>query len=403
MSMVLRMRYLFQALALCFLVWATWIFYGYFFDKNLPQIDLFGLEELGYYCKDMHCTLMGRDSYKISNVSVWLDDKPLVKNFRINKKEFEYEIPIDTAAIEDGKHTLRVEAEDGTFSKNKSTVVRDFYVDNIVLQAAFVKPASEYKILQGRTLHLQFQVNKPIKHAIVRIASNSYDCFTEMPGSNIFEAFIPIKCEEKPNEYPLTVEIIDKVGSKFVLEGKFQVVSAAFKKQSLHIDPKKVKAEKEQGRKQSELNHELAVLFDKSPKEKLWQGTFYTPIEYTSVATEFGVQRITPEKGCYAHNAIDLLAMPRSVIWAPQEGRVVIKDRYEESGNTVVIDHGLGVFTLLFHLEDFADINVGDRLKRGNPVGKMGKTGYASGYHLHWEMQINGVKVDPQQWTKDGF
>lgn len=401
--MILRARYVFQIIAICFFAWSAWVFYGYFFDKNLPQIDLLGLDELGYYCNDVHCTLIGKDSYKIGNVSVWLDDKALVRNFKINKREFEYEIPLDTATITDGKHTLKVEVENSTFSKNKSLVVRDFYVDNVVLQAAFVKPASEYKILQGRTFHLQFQVNKSIKSAVVKIASNSYNCFSEAQGSNIFEAYIPVKAEEKPNEYPFSVEITDLVGTKFILEGKFQVTAAAFKKQSLHVDPKKVKLEKEQGRKQSELDQELAVLFTKSPKNKLWQGTFYTPIEYTSVATEFGVQRITPEKGCYAHNAIDLLAMPRSVIWAPQEGIVVIKDRYDESGNTVVIDHGLGVFTLLFHLEEFSDINVGDRLKRGNPVGKMGKTGYASGYHLHWEMQINGVKVDPQQWTRDGF
>lgn len=401
--MVLKMRYLIQALGLSFLVWIAWVTYGYFFDKNLPQIDLLGLDELGYYCNDLHCTLAGSDSYKVSNVSVWLDDKPLVKNFKINRQRFEYEIPLDTATISDGKHTLKVEAQDGTFSKNTTTLVRDFYVDNVPLQAAFIKPASEYKILQGRTLHLQFQVNKPIRHAVVKIASNSYNCAAEMTGSNIFEAFIPIKCEEKPNEYPLNVEITDHVGTKLILEGKFQVVAGAFKKQSLHIDPKKVQYEKEQGRKQSELEQELAQLFIKSPKHKLWQGTFYSPMEYTGVVTEFGVQRVTPEKGCYVHNAIDLVAMPRCVIWAPQDGVVVIKDRYEESGNTVVIDHGLGVFTLLFHLEEFSGINVGDKLRRGNPVGKMGKTGYASGYHLHWEMQINGVKVDPMQWTKDGF
>jgi len=401
--MVLRMRYLVQVMGLAVFAWMGWITYGYFFDKNLPQINLIGLDELGYYCNDMHCILVGKDSYKVANVSVWLDEKQLVKNFKINKQSFEYEVPIDTAVIENGKHTLKIEAEDATFSKNKSSIVRDFYVDNTVLQAAFVKPVSDYKILQGRTLHLQFQVNKPIKSAIVKIASNNYHCYPEAIGSNIFEAYIPVKCEEKPNEYPLAVEIVDHVGTKFLLEGKFQVIAGAFKKQSLHVDAKKVQAEKELGRKQSDLEQELQTLLAKSPKEKLWQGTFFVPIEYTGIVTEFGVQRVTPEKGCYAHNAIDLVAMPRSVIWSPQSGNVIIKDRYEESGNTVVIDHGLGIFTLLFHLEEFADIKVGDKLKRGNPVGKMGKTGYASGYHLHWELQINGVKVDPMQWTKDGF
>lgn len=114
--MILKARYIFQIMAVCFFAWSVWIFYGYFFDKNLPQIDLLGLDELGYYCNDLHCTLIGKDSYKIGNVSVWLDEKALVRNFKINKKVFEYEIPIDTANIADGKHTLKVEVENSTFS-----------------------------------------------------------------------------------------------------------------------------------------------------------------------------------------------------------------------------------------------------------------------------------------------
>lgn len=401
--MVLRIQYLFKTALLAFLVWGGWIFYGYFFDNSLPQINLLGLNESGYYCNDIHCTLSGKDSYKVSNVSVWLDDKPLVSAAKINKREFEHDISFDTLPIQDGKHTIKIEAADGTFRKNKSTIIRDFYVDNVPLQAAFVKPASEHKILQGRTLHLQFQVNKKIKTAVAKIGSASYGCFSESSGSNVFESYIPIKCEDKPNEYPLNVEIEDLVGNKFILEGKFQVMSASFKKQTLRVDPKKVQHEREVGRKQSELDSELEALSKKSPTEKLWNGTFYTPLESTGVVTEFGVQRVTAEKGRYSHNAIDLVAIPKSVVWAPQDGVVIVKDRFSESGNTVVIDHGLGIFTLLFHLEDFTDINVGDKVKRGNPVGRMGKTGYASGYHLHWEMQINGIKVDPEQWTKDSF
>ena len=60
----------------------------------------------------------------------------------------------------------------------------------------------------------------------------------------------------------------------------------------------------------------------------------------------------------------------------------------------------MGILTLLFHLENYSNINVGDAVKRGNPVGTMGKTGYATGYHLHWEMRINNTPVDPLQWIK---
>ncbi len=73
------------------------------------------------------------------------------------------------------------------------------------------------------------------------------------------------------------------------------------------------------------------------------------------------------------------------------------------SGNTIIIDHGHGVLSMFFHLEDFANINQGQFIAKGNPLGTLGKTGYASGYHLHWEMRINNISVDPMQWTKTIF
>jgi murein DD-endopeptidase MepM/ murein hydrolase activator NlpD len=103
------------------------------------------------------------------------------------------------------------------------------------------------------------------------------------------------------------------------------------------------------------------------------------------------------------HKAVDIVNNPKSVVWASQNGRVIIKDRYLFSGNTVVIDHGLGVFTKYYHLDDFAELEVGDSIKKGEPVGKLGITGYANGYHLHWELMVDGVPVEPFEWTKHVF
>jgi len=61
------------------------------------------------------------------------------------------------------------------------------------------------------------------------------------------------------------------------------------------------------------------------------------------------------------------------------------------------------VFSMYFHLEDFADIEIGDLVKKGNPVGKLGKTGYATGYHLHWEIRVNNVAINPLQWAEKNF
>lgn len=118
------------------------------------------------------------------------------------------------------------------------------------------------------------------------------------------------------------------------------------------------------------------------------------------ISTDFGVLRTTQERGKYRHNAVDLLGTPRAVVWADQDGVIVIKDRFVHSGNTICIDHGCGVISLFFHLDDFANVAVGQKIKKGSPIGTLGKTGYASGYHLHWEVRIHNIQVDPMQWTK---
>ena len=384
--------------------WFSWTSFCYFFDVTPPTLILQGLKPDSYCGGDIKCLIKGKDTYKISDISVWLDEKPFINKFKINKKQFEHPLPIDTRMLPNGKHTLKIEVSDATFKKNKTIEELAFYVDNIPTRAAFLKPETDFKVLQGRTLHVQFQVNKPIQEAYISLLSSKFSCFQETANSSIWEAFIPVSCEEAANEYPMSVEITDLTGSTTNLDSKFQIMPYPFKKVYLTIDSQKVAEEHEIGIPQAEFERQMQELAPKSPKQKLWQGTFYAPIEITRTSCEYGTKRITQQKGCYMHKALDVVAaLPKSVVWAPQEGIIVTKDRFVESGNTIVIDHGWGVFTMLFHLDSFSNVNVGDKIKRGNPVGTMGKTGYATGYHLHWEMRINNIPVDPMQWTKGDF
>ena len=133
---------------------------------------------------------------------------------------------------------------DSSFNKNKSVLEHSFYVDNIPLQAAFVRSDSDYKVFQGSTLHMQFQVNKEIKEAKVHALAHSYDCFPESKDSSIYECFMPISCEEAPNEYLFNVDMVDKVGNTLSLENKFQVVLFPFKKQTLQVSAEKVEEER---------------------------------------------------------------------------------------------------------------------------------------------------------------
>lgn len=372
-------------------------------DKTPPHVDLKGIEEGGYYANEVPCIVAGSDNYKVSSISIWLDEKPLVADHVISRKRFEYPFALETKDLSQGKHKLKISALDGSKKKNEFVKEYNFFVDNEPCQAGFAKIDGDFNVLQGRTLHVQFQVNKEIKEAYAEVLSHKYPCVRKGVHSLIYECFIPIPCEENPGEQLFRIFITDNVKNHVALENKFLIVAYPFKKQLLSVSSDKVKEEQELGKPEAELERVLEEITRNSPICKRWHGEFYMPVESRGVSTDFGVLRTTQERGKYRHNAVDLLGMPRSVVWAPQDGVIVLKDRFVHSGNTIVIDHGCGILSLLFHLENFADVEVGESIKRGKPVGTLGKTGYASGYHLHWEMRIQNIQVDPMQWTKSDF
>jgi len=390
-------KHLPKVVVLLIISWIGWQAYVYFLDTTIACLNVSGINEDCYYAGEVRCCVQADKS---GDVSLWLDGQNLTHNMRIKARQDGQSFAIPTKTLSNGKHVLKAEFTDNTFSRNKIVMDRDFYVDNLPLQAVFVKTGAPLKVFQGRTLHIQFQVNKEIKHAHVNVLSRAFECFPETKNSKIYECFIPIECEEQPNEYLCSVDIEDRVGNTLHLDNKFQVVVFPFKKEVITVTSDKVQEEKTLGRDGKSLEDEVEQLATQSPREKLWRGAFCAPIEIQRITCDYGTIRTTQHKGRYAHKAVDMINAPRSVVWAPQDGVVVLKDRFAPSGNTVIIDHGLGILSLFYHLDDFADIEVGQKIAQGNPLGTIGKTGYATGYHLHWEMRINNTPVDPMQWIK---
>jgi len=380
-------------------------FYLYYYNTTDPVVVVVGIEQDSFFAGIMTGKISGSHPYKISNYSILIDGKPYKQNISVGRSVFEQVLSIPIDSMENGKHTIKFIVNSGALHHNQIEIDRVFYVDNADLQASLIKLDTDNKVLQGRCFHVQFKVNKPIKKAVIKTLSHDFVAYPESAGSLIYEAFIPLECDQHPSEYSYSVAIDDHVGHSFDLHGPFQVVAAHFKKKTLHVPSGALDKEREfteLGEKDFEIKME--ELTQNSVKEKLWQGVFEIPLAMTGITTDFGVQRVAQERGCYIHKAIDMVASaPRAVVWASQAGVVVLKDRYVHSGNTIIIDHGHGILSMYFHLETYANIEVGQKIRKGNPVGTMGKTGYANGYHLHWEIRVNNVAVDPMQWIKRDF
>ena len=395
-------------LGLLFLSFLLWYIgnniYLYYYNAQDPIVMIEGLQDGDFFAGKLTGKISGKHPYKVANYAVFIDGKQVAQTI-VSRANFEQNFSFPVDALDNGKHQIRFIVISGAKHQNKVEIDKTFYIDNAQLQAGFIKPNSDNKVLQGRCFHLQFQVNKPIKQAVVTALAQQYCAYPESNGSLIYETFIPTDCDQHPSDYAFSIAIKDHVGNDFDLQGTFQVNAFAFKKKTLHVPSGALDREREFTElSEKDFENKMEELTAQSIKEKMWQGVFEVPLAMTAITTEFGIQRIAQERGCYVHKALDMVASaPRSVVWASQSGIVVLKDRYVHSGNTIIIDHGWGILSMYFHLETYANLEVGQKIRKGNPIGTMGKTGYANGYHLHWEIRVGNVAVDPMQWTKKEF
>jgi murein DD-endopeptidase MepM/ murein hydrolase activator NlpD len=104
--------------------------------------------------------------------------------------------------------------------------------------------------------------------------------------------------------------------------------------------------------------------------------------------------------GLSAHAGEDFAVLPGTPVLAPAAGAVVLAERLFVRGNAVVIDHGRGVYSGYWHMQSL-NVKAGDQVLPGQVLGLVGNTGLSTGAHLHWEMRVDGVAVDPLQWVEN--
>ncbi|HJN42321.1 MAG: LysM peptidoglycan-binding domain-containing M23 family metallopeptidase [Anaerolineales bacterium] len=132
---------------------------------------------------------------------------------------------------------------------------------------------------------------------------------------------------------------------------------------------------------------------------RYWQGHFQRPAG-GGITSDFGTRRSYNGGGYNSyHGGVDFSAQGGTAVRAPAPGRVVLAQRLHVRGNVIIIDHGLGVYSALLHQEQIY-VGVGDTVTAGQHIGEIGATGLVTGPHLHWEMYLGGLRVDPMQWTQ---
>jgi murein DD-endopeptidase MepM/ murein hydrolase activator NlpD len=156
------------------------------------------------------------------------------------------------------------------------------------------------------------------------------------------------------------------------------------------LDPQLVQAEQAR----------MIELWSQFSPRPLWEGPFGLPLAESRITSPFGTRRSYNEGPVNGfHAGTDFGAGGGTPIYAPAAGRVILADQLIVRGNAVLVDHGMGVFSGYWHQSALA-VHAGQTVQRGDLIGYVGDTGLVTGAHLHWEMRVGGIAVDPMQWTQ---
>ena len=166
-----------------------------------------------------------------------------------------------------------------------------------------------------------------------------------------------------------------------------------FPTRRLTVDPDLVNPPPEARERIQRETQRLNDIWGSSAPERLWSGEFIAPVP-DPANSAFGTMSVYNGQPRSPHSGADFLSPTGRPVKAPNAGRVMLAEALYFTGNTVILDHGLGLFSLFAHLSEI-DVKTGDRVAEGDVVGKVGATGRVTGPHLHWTVRANGARVDP--------
>lgn len=192
------------------------------------------------------------------------------------------------------------------------------------------------------------------------------------------------------------IPITQKLGkAKIVANGKtlsFNVKAKEYPKQYLTVKNKHVNPNKTQLKRIWAEQKRSKKAFKKFSHKKSWE-KFIWPVK-GPLSSLFGFQRFFNNQPRRPHSGLDIAAPLNSPVKSPASGEVILVGNLYFNGNSVFIDHGQGLISMMCHLNSI-DVKQGQLLKQGDVIGKIGATGRVTGPHLHWSVSFNNTRVDP--------
>lgn len=194
-----------------------------------------------------------------------------------------------------------------------------------------------------------------------------------------YYTYLPIPKSVKPDAYPIGDRILTVEAKKF----DTQYLQVSKEMESMRQDTARIQAD------QKKIDAARA----KSEPRFLFDSTFVKPVEGI-LTTPYGYTRYVNGKLDSSHMAIDLAAKEGTPVQATNDGIVALADSLYLTGNSIYIDHGMGLFSQYAHLSKLL-VKTGDRVKKGDIIGLVGTTGFSTGPHLHFTFWAHNIQANP--------
>jgi len=190
------------------------------------------------------------------------------------------------------------------------------------------------------------------------------------------------------------VLVLTRDGKETVFRRRIRLRARKFRVSRIRVSRKFLYPPKDQLERIRRENQLLRKTFKIVTDRKFKSLNFLCPVKHPSVSTPFGAVRIINGKRRSIHWGVDFRGKKGDPVFASLSGKVVISRELYYTGKTVVIDHGLGLYSLYAHLSRL-NVKEGDFVRKGEEIGRVGSTGRSTGPHLHFGIYLDDVKVDP--------
>lgn len=275
--------------------------------------------------------------------------------------------------------------------------------DNAVEQVSTISPVVKELIVnplpiqQGETVTVWLGTTQPVEIS-GNLAGNTLHFLPA--GENRYVALQGIHAMASAGIYPLSLQGTLADGTQFSFEQMVILQALGYIQENIQgvdpttIDPAVTKPE-------DDVVYE--TILNVNP-DKYWEGVFAVPgYDPNWITSTYGNRRsYNGGPYSYFHTGVDYGGGTGLPIKSPAPGVVVFAGPLTVRGNATIIDHGWGVYSGFWHQSEM-NVKVGDRVVTGQEIGKVGGTGRITGPHLHWEIWVNGVQVNPLTWLETAF